>query len=138
MHEHLPLSRRIEMAELAVQDSDIRLRQRLAYARQNLGKGVRGQIVGKLRSWAGIALGVAAAGATMWVLWPRRRALSSRVRAGGRNLQHQGRGRAWIGRLVPVLPLALSALNRSGFMSPNMMSWASLASSLIAVRSVPK
>lgn len=135
MHEdeHLPLSVRIARAEQAVRDSDARLRASMAHLRQNFGKGVRGQITRRLKSWAGIGLGLAAAGATTWALWPRRRPRLRGADVGPPLPRH----RSYIQVLIPMLPLAVSALSRSGFVSPSTMSWISLASSLLAAKATP-
>lgn len=128
---HLSLHQRIELAEQAVRDSDVRLRQRVAYVRQNFGKGVRGQITHRLKSWAGIGLGLAAAGATMWALWPKKRRVP-----GPQRVQAPGQRNMLSKVLIPMMPLALSALSRSGFVPPSVMNWVSLVSSLVAAKGV--
>lgn len=131
--EHLPLSVRIARAEQTVRESDARLRYSVAHLRRNFGKGVRGQITSRLKSWAGIGLGLAAAGATTWALWPRPKRRVQGLAAG----PQRPRRPSFIKVLIPMLPLALSALSRSGFVPPSVMSWVSLVSSLVAAKGVP-
>ncbi len=131
--EHLPLRVRIARAEQAVRESDARLRLSVAHLRRNFGKGVRGQITSRLKSWAGIALGLAAAGATTWALWPRQRRQVRGLDAGPQRPQRLAFGKM----LIPMLPVALSALARSGFVPPSAMNWISLVSSLVAARGTP-
>ncbi|RZI84856.1 MAG: hypothetical protein EOP38_07355 [Rubrivivax sp.] len=131
--EHLPLSVRIERAEQTVRESDARLRHSVAHLRSNFGKGVRGQITRRLKSWAGIGLGLAAAGATTWALWPRQRRRVHGLAAGPQRPRRQSFAKT----LIPMLPLVMSALSRSGFVPPSVMNWVSLVSSLVAARGAP-
>jgi hypothetical protein len=131
--EHLPLSVRIARAEQTVRESDARLRHSIAHLRRNFGKGVRGQITSRLKSWVGIGLGLAAAGATTWALWPKPRRRVRGLDVGPQRPRRQ----SFVKVLMPMLPLALSALSRSGFVPPSVMNWVPLVSSLVAAKGVP-
>lgn len=134
MHEHLPLHERIRLAEQAVVESDLRLRENLTHLRRNFGKGVRGRVVNRLRSLAGIGLGVAAAAATTWALWPKHK----RRAAGAYGPEPKPpASRKLVAIALALMPMAVSALSRSGFVSPSTMNWISLVSSLMAAKGRP-
>ena len=135
MLDHLPLAQRIQLAEREVIDSDQRFKQRLHEVRQNFGKRAKGQLRARLKSWTGSGVGLAAAGLTTWMLWPKQQHVAPRrARHASRGAGRRGRLTSSSKWLVALMPLLLSALGRSGLVSPGVMSWVSLASSALVAR----